>query len=516
MEKVYYNYPTGWTIKKKTDRSLLRGNSEAIKLFSMRGYPAYPVRTQIIGYSWFKPYVRMPIVTGQFAWAVRHFSSTAAHQRLNKEDPNTSLQIYDHSKSVNKSKFNENIGNFHQWLVGFTDGDGSFTIYRAKEGKWILFFKISQSSYNLRVLYFIKKKLGVGSVNLQSNNNGDFRIRDRKSIGSVIIPIFDKYPLLTSKYYEYLKFRKAYHILNNPNLSTKEKDNLLLDLKSQTVSEGYISPGWGKVNYMVNNTYEAKLVSSSLGIVSKSFNSEQVSHSLVGLESDLNRLPNFNDPSPQTGFADVPLNPELVYPYSHLNAESRYEDITSVITKSWLIGFVEAKGRFRIVSFSLVNQKRGVSHNFVDGKLDSEFKFEFSISLPAVGKGEGDPLGSLPGVPLSLIRRISKLGVTSLGVEQKQDKLLLFFIKRILHIKNVIRTGDQIDGGGYSNSNNFVLSTMNSYAINNIIKQFSNKFLGMNSLMFRIWSRAYLRRDNLTKLEKSYKVLTKLNNKFYT
>lgn len=248
----------------------------------MRGYPAYRVRTQIIGYSWFKPYVIMPIVKGQFAWAVRHFSVTA-HQRLNKEHPNTSLQIYDHSKSVNKSKFNENIDNFHQWLVGFTDGDGSFTIYRAKEGKWILFFKIGQSSYNLRVLNFIKKKLGVGSVNLQSNSNGDFRIRDRKSIGSVIIPIFDKYPLLTSKYYEYQKFRKAYHILNNPNLSTKEKDNLLLDLKSQTVSEGYISPGWEKVNYMVNNTYEAKLVISKYWLVG--FTEAEGSFYLVTKES---------------------------------------------------------------------------------------------------------------------------------------------------------------------------------------------------------------------------------------
>lgn len=268
MGKVYYNYPTGWTIKKKMDRSLLRGNSEAqkTKLFSLRGYPAYPVRTQIIGYSWVNPYVRMPIVTGQFAWSVRHFSSTD-HQRLNKEHPNTSLQIYDHSKSVNKSKFNENIGNFHQWFVGFTDGDGSFTIYRSQEGKWNLYFKIGQSSYNLRVLYFIKNKLGVGSVNLQSDNNGDFRIRDRKSIGSVIIPIFDKYPLLTSKHYGFQKFRKAYHILTNPDLSTKEKDNLLLDLKSQTVSEGYISPGWEKVNYMVNNTYEAKLVMSKYWLV---------------------------------------------------------------------------------------------------------------------------------------------------------------------------------------------------------------------------------------------------------
>jgi hypothetical protein len=147
--------------------------------------------------------------------------------------------------------------------VGFTDGDGSFTIYRAKEGKWLLFFKLGQSTYNLRILYFIKKQLGVGSVNLGSNNTvGDFRIRDRKSIGSVIIPIFDKYPLLTSKYYEYHKFRKAYDILNNPDLSTKEKDNLLLELKSQSVPEGYISPAWVKVNNKVDNTNEAKLVMS--------------------------------------------------------------------------------------------------------------------------------------------------------------------------------------------------------------------------------------------------------------
>lgn len=252
----------------------------------MRGYPAYPVRTQIIGYSWFKPYVRMSIVTGQFAWAVRHFSVTA-HQRLHKEHPNilestrvslwdlgrfnpyfAGVESYDHSKSVNKAKYYESLENFHQWLVGFTDGDGSFTIYRAKEGKWLLFFKLGQSTYNLRILYFIKKQLGVGSVNLGSNNTvGDFRIRDRKSIGSVIIPIFDKYPLLTSKYYEYHKFRKAYDILNNPDLSTKEKDNLLLELKSQSVPEGYISPAWVKVNNKVDNTNEAKLVMSKYWLV---------------------------------------------------------------------------------------------------------------------------------------------------------------------------------------------------------------------------------------------------------
>lgn len=208
----------------------------------------------------------MPVIKGQFAWVVKQFS-LSAHQRLNKEHPNI-LQLHDHSKAVNKSKYNENIDNFQQWLVGFTDGDGSFTIYRAKEGKWVLFFKLGQSTYNLRILNYIKKQLGVGSIYLEpKNNSGEFRIRDRKSIGSVIIPIFEKYPLLTSKYFEYQKFKKAYDILNNPDLSTKDKDNLLLELKSLTTPEGYISPAWVKIGNKVDNTNEAKLIMSKYWLV---------------------------------------------------------------------------------------------------------------------------------------------------------------------------------------------------------------------------------------------------------
>ena len=193
----------------------------------------------------------------------------SSHQRLNVEHPNN-IEIYDHSRSINKSKYYENKDNFHQWLVGFTDGDGSFSIIRVAEGKWTLFFKLTQSTYNLRILYYIKKQLGVGSVHIDSNcDKGDFRIRDRKNIGSRILPVFDKYPLLTSKYFSYQKFKKAYEILENPNLSTKEKDSLLLKLQSEQMPTDYISPVWKTVNYEVNNTYEAKSIMSK-SMMSKS------------------------------------------------------------------------------------------------------------------------------------------------------------------------------------------------------------------------------------------------------
>lgn len=199
----------------------------------------------------------------QYAWdqTIIMFSSL---QRLNVEHPN----IHDHSSRINKSKYYENKDNFHQWLVGFTDGDGSFTVSRSKDGKWTLFFKLTQSTYNLRLLYFIKTQLGVGSVYVnQDNLKADFRIRDRKTIGSVILPIFDKYPLLTSKYHSYSKFKEAYNILENSNLTTQEKDILLLELINKQMPDNYISPAWSIVNYEITNTQEAKLVMSKYWIV---------------------------------------------------------------------------------------------------------------------------------------------------------------------------------------------------------------------------------------------------------
>ena len=61
---------------------------------------------------------------------------------------------------------NENKNNkiwFEQWLVGITDGDGTFQIAHCN-GKWNLVYKISLSRYNLRALFYIKKQLNIGSI----------------------------------------------------------------------------------------------------------------------------------------------------------------------------------------------------------------------------------------------------------------------------------------------------------------------------------------------------------------
>lgn len=171
----------------------------------------------------------MWISGGQCAWLVNKRLLTS-HQRLNEE----------HLKEKNNNR-----SSFEEWLVGFTDGDGNFSI--TNQGllrtKWGLSFKLTQSRYNLRILNYIKKELGVGSIT-KDGTKGQYFIRDRKLIESIIIPIFDRYPLLTTKYFDYVKLKKALSILNNVNLNKQDKNVKLLAIKNSKVDVNYLSPGY--------------------------------------------------------------------------------------------------------------------------------------------------------------------------------------------------------------------------------------------------------------------------------
>jgi hypothetical protein len=170
-------------------------------------------------------YVRMLSTRGQSACNTN--GSKVLHQRLNVEHPSSSW--------------------FCQWLVGVTDGDGTFSI--SKQGNsWNLVFKIAQSSYNLRLLFYIKQSLGVGRVNVEkSSDMASFRIRDRKQLAEVIFPIFDTFPLLTTKQFYYDRLKKAYTILEDESLSKIERDQRIEDLLLTKPTADYVSPVWTDV-----------------------------------------------------------------------------------------------------------------------------------------------------------------------------------------------------------------------------------------------------------------------------
>ena len=249
---------TGWTLK--GIREFFYGDIKISKLFSMREHPhlciSFAEVLQVIYYSCIflinhiilnYTYVKMWISRGQCAWLVNKRLFTS-HQRLNEE----------HVKEKNNNR-----SSFEQWLVGFTDGDGNFSI-TSQGDKWGLSFKLAQSRYNLRVLYFIKKELGVGSVT-RDGTKGQYFIRDRKLIESILVPIFDKYPLLTTKYFDYIKFKKALSILNNVNMNKEDKNVKLIEIKNSIVGVNYVSPAWSNVILPLTN------VNSLNNVMSKSW-----------------------------------------------------------------------------------------------------------------------------------------------------------------------------------------------------------------------------------------------------
>ena len=378
--------PTGWTLY--MDKELLWGDPEAIKLFSMREIPQVPylytfkVAPVIYYCSLNYEYVKMYIAItrgifsswGQSAWVYdkRYSHLLVANKRY-----------YTHQR-LNKEYLKNSKDWFEQWLVGMTDGDGCFSICHQNDNKWSLVFKIALSRYNLRALYYIKKELGIGSVTTDGTK-GQILIRDRKKLEKVIFPIFDKYSLLTSKQFNYDRFKQAFFVLEDTSLTTAEKNEKLLSLKNAVLPENYISPAWNK----------AKL------------------------------------------------------PLKSIN------DVSGVITKAWLVGFIEAEGSFYLVSKTPTR----IVHAF--------------------------------------------------GLTQKLDKIVLEGIKYTLHIPTAIRY--------QSKHGHYILDTTNSRAIENIIEYFHNTMKGMKSVEYRIWARSYFKhKGEYEELSRIREILRKLKTKLLT
>lgn len=197
--------------------------------------------------------VKMLLLQEQFAWIINFI----IHQRLNVEHPFKFNNAIHKSNNLTSISLSNNKLLFQQWLIGFTDGSGTFSIIYKKD-EWFLSFNLSQHQYNIRLLYFIKNQLGVGSIKKETNTKMvNFKIKDRKILAEIIFPIFDKYPLLTSKYFYYIKFKEAYRILENTSLTKIQKDKLMFSLIKKIPSEDYISPAWKIVNNSIINTNEA-------------------------------------------------------------------------------------------------------------------------------------------------------------------------------------------------------------------------------------------------------------------
>lgn len=159
-----------------------------------------------------------------------------------------------------------NLSEFYQWFAGFSDGESSFQIhvrYNEEKTKVLgvgFWFTISLHIDDLSVLEFIKNKLEIGNIIVRNTRPVcDFTVTNKEGLYK-LISIFDKYNLNTTKYFDYLDFRKAFILYHEraKNLSKENKDILIsqiLELKNKMNSQrtDINMPAWSdKINITKN------------------------------------------------------------------------------------------------------------------------------------------------------------------------------------------------------------------------------------------------------------------------
>ena len=124
----------------------------------------------------------------------------------------------DISKEINLDS--KDIDNkFLQWFVGFTDSEGTFVIQTKNISEVNFCFKITLHIDDSAVLYLIKEKIGIGVVSIKGKTC-TFAVHSFQFIVNVLLPIFDRYPLITHKQLDYRDWRIAVLLKQNSAFSS--------------------------------------------------------------------------------------------------------------------------------------------------------------------------------------------------------------------------------------------------------------------------------------------------------
>lgn len=152
---------------------------------------------------------------------VRSLHTSIASQRLHAGDP------------------------IYAYLVGLFEGDGFFSI--TKKGKYLTYeLGIEMSIRDVQLIYKLKDLLGIGVVSFRKRKEIEMvslRIRNKDHLKNIIIPIFDKYPMLSNKQYDYLRFKSALlsNIIYSKDLEEYTRSDKPLNSIESIINTSYFS-----------------------------------------------------------------------------------------------------------------------------------------------------------------------------------------------------------------------------------------------------------------------------------
>ena len=134
--------------------------------------------------------------------------------------PQTSLRGIESGRDFSKARNNEKL---LPWQVtGLADGEGGFNCFIENTGKGLtghtvkLEFKVTQKTHSSGILYELQEFFGCGSVVIDNRKTDTkkYHITALSSILEKIIPHFESYPCLTSKFLNFIDWKQIALIMS--------------------------------------------------------------------------------------------------------------------------------------------------------------------------------------------------------------------------------------------------------------------------------------------------------------
>ncbi|MBI5732609.1 LAGLIDADG family homing endonuclease [Candidatus Jorgensenbacteria bacterium] len=149
------------------------------------------------------------------------------------------------SKSYDTPTSLVNARNIPEYITGYVDGEGCFTVTFNKKTKALLgwelrpSFSVSQNEDRRQVLDIIREYFGCGYIRRDyADKTVKFEIRDHDNLMEKVIPHFEQFPLLSSKQKDFELFKSICIIIDNKVHLRKDGFREVINLAYQMNSSG--------------------------------------------------------------------------------------------------------------------------------------------------------------------------------------------------------------------------------------------------------------------------------------
>ena len=219
---------------------------------------------------------------------------------------------------------------FLYWFSGFTDAEGNFLI--SIDRQYVRFrFKISLHIDDVEVLNTIKSNLNVGTVTLESSRNRcSYIIQDYEEIKNIICPIFNAFPLHTSKRLDFENFAQAVFIKDNKQLSDAGLSKIVSLKNTMNTKREIFTYNTTKSQIIINPDWFIGFIEGegTFGIKTGSALYFQIAQKNTSQES-LNAITTF-----LTGLSDNVLQNSKILPLNVISTTNVRTDVVSLVVNS--------------------------------------------------------------------------------------------------------------------------------------------------------------------------------------